>query len=402
MSQQRSVNALIRTYKSSLKGTKLGIFLGAGTSMKSKIPNFKDFAFKSFQAAFDDDLRFRRQISFRFKDYIELQSKLSKPDINPEELFTIIKKYFRTDLDRNSEEWKKAWLHFCAEQLYEDANKPAKKSKQEEEVLLQGRKTDWRIHKSLYENNTSLKSIISFCLAQSADFVDPAIKSYLDSSKFQHKMGWNPRIGGVVTTNYDDLFEATINHKFSRTKGTEYGSRPVFEGRKHMNRFHLLEVQHIHGFLTHDTNYYLRTNKKRLIDIIATEVDFFKTFYESMSFSNYAGMRFFDQFHLLFIGCTMKDKNIRRFLYHLQESQHYETEKFAILRCNCSKHQHEKQTDTFSPDCLDNSNIFTEELLKTYGIHVIWVCNYSQIPIILKEVYEGAGGDWAKVYDGMW
>jgi len=402
MRQQQSVNALIRAYKGSLKGTKLGIFLGAGTSIRSKIPNFKDFAFRSFQSAFDNDLLFEQKISFRLKDYIDVQSRLTKPDIDPEELFTITKKYFRTDLDRNSEEWKKAWLYFCADQLYKDTEKPKKKGEQIPEGVQQRRKTDWRIQKSLYENNTSLKSIISFCLAQSSDFVDPAIKSYLDSSRFQHKMGWNPRIGGVVTTNYDDLFEATINHKFSRTKGTEYGSRPVFEGRKHMNRFHLLEVQHIHGFLTHDTKYYMRTNKKGLIDIIATEVDFFKTFYESMSFSNYAGMRFFDQFHLLFIGCTMKDKNIRRFLYHLQESQHYKTEKFAILRCSCSKHHRGKRTDTFSPDCLNNSNIFTEEFLKTYGVHVIWVCNYSQIPTILKQVYEGAGGDWKMVYDEMW
>lgn len=395
MTDQASLKALMNVYRSSLKGIKMGVFLGAGTSTDSRVPNFKNFAFNAFQEAFHNDLRFRQRISNRLKDYIDKQATLSNPDLNPEELFIIIKKNFRSDLEQSSVEWKKAWLHFCAEQLYKDSKAMRRSSKN-------SKAANWRIRKEVYQDNTTLKSVISFCMAQSRDFEDPVIRSYLNSSKFAHHMGWNPRIGGVLTTNYDDLFEATINHKFSRTKGTVYGSRAVFEGIKPKNRLHLLEVEHIHGFLMHRVDYYKTTNKKELVDIVATETDFFKTFYESMSFSNYAGMRFFDNFHTLFIGCKMNDKNIRRFLYHLSESQHPNTHKFAILRGNCKKKHIGKRLDTFCPDCLDNSNIFTEELLKTYGVRVIWVCNYSQIPKILEKVYRSAGGKWNRVYNEMW
>jgi len=385
---QPSLKLLIRVYGTALKNTKLGIFLGAGTSIDSNIPNFKNFAFNAFHEAFTSDEKFGQHISSRLKDYIDQQAKAAEPELNPEELFSIIKKYFRTDLNHRSIEWKKAWLHFCARELY-----------RHNEALEKG---NWRIRKEAYGENITLRSIISFCMALSDDFADTAISGFLDSSKFRHNTAWNPRLGGVLTTNYDDLFEATINHKFSRTKGTEYGARSVFEGRRHKNQIHLLEVQHIHGFLTHDVEYYCKTDKKELIDIIATETDFFKTFYESMSFSNYAGLRFFDQFHTLFIGCKMDDKNIRRFLYHLSETKHFKTAKFAIMRCNCRHRHRGKKIDTFTRDCLDDGNIFTEELLKTYGVRVIWICNYNQVPTVLQKVYESTGGNWKRVYEEMW
>ena len=141
---------------------------------------------------------------------------------------------------------------------------------------------------------------------------------------------------------------------------------------------------------------------RELVDIVATETDFFRTFYESMSFSNYAGVDFFDSFHSVFFGCRMEDKNIRRFLYHLNESAHNDTERFAVLRCKC-KHRHAgKDHHSFAPTCLDDASMYAEKVLTAYGVKVIWICNHNQIPSLLEEIYSSAGGNWDAVYDEVW
>ena len=395
---QDSLNDLIKAYKGSLNSTKIGVFLGAGISKASKIQDFGKFAFQAFQAAYTTYPEFRKRIGKKLKEHLDEQATLQKTDIEPEELFLLIKSNFRSNLDHSSPEWKGEWLHFCARQLYK--NNPAL-----ENIYIRNEglaRKNWRIKKDVYAGNTTLQSIISFCLARSADFSDQSVIDLLNSSKLEKKVGLNPRIGGVLTTNYDNLFEATINHKFARNKGKEYGSSAIFEGIIQKNKTHLLEVQHIHGYLSHLIYKYRIKSKKELVDIVATETDFFKTFYESMSFSNYAGMRFFDSFHTIFIGCKMKDKNIRRFLYHMKEFSQNNTEKFAILRCKCLAKHKSKKIDTFNRTCLDNASIYTEEVLKAYGVKVIWVCNHEQIPSLLGIVYSSAGGNWKAVYDEVW
>ena len=199
MNRQDTLNALIRVYKSSLKGTKIGIFLGAGVSKESKIPDFRKFAFQAFEAAYEEDPGFSGNVSIKLKDYIGKQATLEESDLEPEEIFLLIRDNFMSKLGLSEIEWKQNWLHFCAKQLYKS------------NTVLEANK--WRIQKEVYGKNITLKSIISFCLAHSDDFSDQSLISYLESSKFlkssktTRNIGWNARIGSVLTTNYDNLFE---------------------------------------------------------------------------------------------------------------------------------------------------------------------------------------------------
>ena len=199
------------------------------------------------------------------------------------------------------------------------------------------------------------------------------------------------------------LFEASFNNKYTKSKGRKYGMRPRKEGSEAISKFDRMLVAHIHGYLSHNKDRYDKNNKKRkskkdLLDIVSAETDYFKTFYESMSFSNYAAMSFLDNNHTLFIGCSMIDPNIRRFLFHLKNSADTDIRRFAILRNGCQS-KHNFSLKDIGNHCLAPRGLYYEKILKAYGVDVIWICDFKNIPPLLKHIYEEGGGDWDYVWN---
>ena len=398
MKQTNVLNRFINIYKDALNDTKIGLIIGAGVTHDSKVPTYSEFALKAFFSAYDspDDFSFKKSIKPEVKSYISNQLNLSteRREVEPDEVFLLTKLNFRQDLESGSEEWNREWTRFCATQLYKDC------------IGL----TDWRVKKTLYDKNRTLNALITFCAASHEDLPEPW-KTQLQSSRGFREVGINPRIGGVLTTNYDSLFEAAFNHKYTRSKGRSYGMRPRLEGSGTTFKFDCLPVEHIHGYLSHNISQYegRKNNKNRLTDFVSAETDYFRAFYESMRFGNYTAMSFLGNHHTLFVGCSMEDQNIRRFLFHLRNATDANTEKFAMLKNGCKTH-HNRSEDyckmedgTFSPGwlgprCLTPRDLYYEEVLATYGVSVIWLCEYWDIYCLLKYIYEKAGGNWDYVY----
>lgn len=388
----KPLESLIEVYSSALTGTKIGLFLGAGVTVGSYISNYSKFALETFKAAYysNDDPLFKKNIPKKIIEHIEegldSGSKV-KINIEPDEIFLLIKNNFRSDLDNNSESWKREWTTFCAKQLYTNNEKLIKQ--------------DYKVASEIYSDNITLKSILTICAVIPSDLPQPW-KNKLESSKYFRGIGINPRIGGIMTTNYDRVLEAAFNQKYTRGKGIRYGMRPLVLGSRKISNPEIMQVAHIHGYLTNvpkENNAKNSGNKKKLMDFVISETDYFKTYYESMSFSNYSAMSFLDNHHTIFIGCSMKDKNIRRYLYHLKNSSNCNTEKIAILRCSCKSKHTDADYGKFRYSCLSSYDIFTNEILKSYGVKVVWLCNHNQIHDLFKEVYKSTGGNWKTVYD---
>jgi hypothetical protein len=390
MRQPEVLGSFIEVYKKALNDTKIGLVLGAGVSQASKVPGFSQFALEAFLAAYDSpkDPVFKASVKPEVRDYIKSQLKLRSEQrkVEPEEVFLLTKLNFHQDLEMGSEKWNQEWTLFCAKQLYNNC------------IGL----TDWRVRKALYDKNTTLNALITFCAAAGRDLPEPW-KNQLQSSEGFRAVGINPRIGGILTTNYDSLFEASFNHKYTRSKGRKYGMRPRVEGSEAISRFDRMLVAHIHGYLSHNTGRYVkdRKSKKDLVDFVSAETDYFKAFYESMRFGNYAAMSFMDNYHTLFVGCSMVDQNIRRFLFHLKNFADTNTRKFAILRNGCQS-KHKFSLEDIGHRCLTPRDLYYEKILKAYGVDVIWICDYKNILPLLKYIYEEGGGDWDYVWKYKW
>ena len=386
MRKAHPLERLKSIYNNALEGTKIGLILGAGVSKASNVPDYSELALKAFLAAYDsaDDPEFKKSVEPRVKSYIK--SQLEQRELKPDEVFLLTKRNFRTDLDHGSYEWNRAWTLFCAEQLYADC------------IGL----TDWRVRKRLYDENKTLNALITFCAASPKDLPEPW-KTQLQSSKGFIDVGINPRIGGILTTNYDGLFEAAFNHKYTRSRGVSYGMRPRLEGSDTAPQFDRMPVAHIHGYLSHNVDKYRieekPNRKKGLVDFVSAETDYFNAFYESMRFGNYAAMSFLENHHTLFVGCSMEDQNIRRFLFHLRNATHTNTEKFAILFTTCSKEHESPPSESLGAQCLTPRDWYIHEVLDAYGVNVIWLCKFSDIPLLLESVYKNGGGVWDSVRD---
>lgn len=386
MRKAHPLERLKKIYEAALKDTKIGLILGAGVSKASNMPDYSELAEKVFLAAYDsaDDPGFRKSIKPKVKSYIE--SKLKLRELKPDEVFLLTKLNFRKDLGKGSDEWNRAWTLFCAEQLYADC------------IGL----TDWRVKKRLYDVNKTLNALITFCAASPKDLQEPW-KTQLQSSKGFIDVGINPRIGGILTTNYDGLFEAAFNHKYTRSKGVSYGMRPRLEGSHTAPQFDRMPVVHIHGYLSHNVDRYKIEEKPkseiRLVDFVSAETDYFKAFYESMRFGNYAAMSFLENHHILFVGCSMEDQNLRRFLFHLRNATRTNTEKFAVLFTTCSKEHESSHSEGLCAQCLTPRDWYIQKVLDAYGVNVIWLCKFSDIPLLLESVYKSGKGIWDSVRD---
>ena len=69
----------------------------------------------------------------------------------------------------------------------------------------------------------------------------------------------------------------------------------------------------------------------------------------------------------------MTDKNLRRFLYHLQREVGDSSDRlhhFAILKAGGTPRDD-----------------FEDAVLSSYGVETIWISGYDEIPGILKKVY---------------
>lgn len=208
------------------------------------------------------------------------------------------------------------------------------------------------------QRNPTPSSILTFCAA-----LDP------EDSKARpaNRIRLNTKVGGILTTNYDFLLEACFTRKF-RLRG---GLSPV--GRvgsaEHSGTGSRIPVYHIHGCI-----HYKRRQGDKPSDIVITQEDYFDVFHDNLGFGNFIGMNFLHRFPSLFIGLSMEDENLRRYLARIKRELRGRKPRpryFALFK---------KNEDNREDDYMD-------AVLDSYGVRTIWMKDYKEIPHILERVY---------------
>ncbi|MBK8022526.1 MAG: SIR2 family protein [Chloroflexi bacterium] len=260
--QESAIDQLCTMYRDV---PQIGLVLGAGVSMGSGVPSYLELARQLFSratgsaAAEQGDTDPDKMIQYAV-DHLEKREKLR--------LYVKEALYARVDTQRSHK--------------------------------MLGSKT--------YRDNATLDAVISFCAAIPGSPLVPESTARSET---------NPKVGGILTTNYDSLVEGAFGSKYGKKLlkpvGRE-GAREEMPGKR------VIPVYHMHGYVSYvdDPD---EPDRVKASDLVIAEEDYYRAFYNLLGFGNIVAMSFLRRFPCLFIGCSMQDRNIRRILYHLRRER---------------------------------------------------------------------------------
>ena len=321
------------------KSAQFGLVLGAGVTIGSQVPNYTDLALNLLKTVSEHrDFVGSREWALKFVADQKIRADEGRVTIPPEEIIL----YVRSQLNGDSELLR----NLVKSELYKNVSV---------------RKTAGR---NVFKTNSTLDAVLTFCAACPNTVLAPDSSSY--------KVEANSKIGGILTTNYDNLVESAYHTKFRRNLLKPVG-RPTtndFDARERRT----IPVYHMHGYIGFKKASENKGEKSQYPEIIIAEDDYFERFYDSMGFGNYIALSFLRRFPCLFIGASMEDKNIRRILFHLYNAADGQIpdhqRKFTIL-----------QTSNSPVDSILDAN------LLSYGVETIWIEDFDEIPEILRKLY---------------
>ena len=217
----------------------------------------------------------------------------------------------------------------------------------------------WKIHNSLYREEKPLSQESE--LSQIAKIAGKC----KDNRRFR-----------ILTYNYDDFLERYLDRQdidycslFSVKEHYVDGTRSTdlynMEGDVNEN----LLVYHVHGFLP-KVKYKKDVQKVHERSICLTEADYHLLYNQPYSWPIVSQLSFFRENICLFIGCSLKDPNIRRLL---EITASIPPKHFAFLT---------KEDLTLKDQMQVTAHFFR------IGVNIIWVDRYTDIPILLKHIYD--------------
>jgi hypothetical protein len=334
-----------------------GLVLGAGVTADSHVPTYEELALRLLERASSEEAFTGSQGWARaFAKHQRALRKEKRKTVPPDEVVQFVRTHLGQD--------KKLLRKLVKELLYEHTAAAAPRRS---------------VGRGAFEENTTLDAILTFCAAQPNTVLAPASK---------YKIGANIRIGGILTTNYDNLLEGAFHTKYRRNLLKPVG-RPSSEEFEQDRR--VIPVYHVHGYVGYRDRVGSQGGPKTP-DVVIAEDDYFQVFYDPLGFGNYVAMSFLRRFPCLFIGSGMTDKNLRRYLFHLARDAGTSTphqRKFAIVKATG-----------------DSKDEVTDKVLLSYGVETIWIKEFGEIRDILAKMYTAVGGvtekDWESVAGFRW
>ncbi|NIR52165.1 hypothetical protein GWO43_26560 [candidate division KSB1 bacterium] len=358
-SQDDVVEDLCRTYADT---PEFGLVLGSGVTKESGVPDWRGLALKFFEKA-------------REGKYLRGTSRMAVGFLD-DELYR-----WRSGHEPNAELDPEKILQLVCDHI----DRKEKIQKLIKEVLFG--KIEKRSHNMVaartYRENKTLDAIVTFCAAVEESPIASASGGRWET---------NRKVGGILTTNYDNLVEGSFNSKYGKHllhPVAREGAREIFQDRR------IIPVYHMHGYVSYVDDSGSQDGVKAS-GLVLTEKDYYQTFYNLLGFSNVVAGSFFRRFHSIFVGCSMTDRNVRRILYHLQRERIASSEAkrhFAIL----SRSSQEK--DDFDDAVLDS---FGVTAIRVNGGEKIG----TEVETILKRVYLSVAGvdeqHWLEAKRGSW
>lgn len=182
-------------------------------------------------------------------------------------------------------------------------------------------------------------------------------------------------VRAIVNYNFDDLVEKNL--KRLRIKYHSIYSEGMIPAADELG------IYHVHGFLPQEKENYDNLAKSLLV---FSEEGYHKLMLEPYNWANISQLNYMINNNCLFIGLSMTDPNMRRLLEVAAqkrtendgECQHYAViKRFEIkdLDKSDSIKSFEKVNETLQ-----------ESFFKELGVNVLWIDEFSDIPILLKQI----------------
>ncbi|EIO4107013.1 SIR2 family protein [Vibrio parahaemolyticus] len=221
------------------------------------------------------------------------------------------------------------------------------------------------------EDSALLKEIRQFCIAP----------------------GRSPNLDSIITYNYDDLLEKCLSNI-----AVEIPYCPIHaSGMRHKD--HELPIYHVHGYLPQGGQL---TSKNK---VVLSEDEYHQQYSDIYGWSNLTQINKFKENNCIFVGLSFSDPNLRRILDIAKkergdnEIHHYCFKKrysksevknklFRLIKDSSEIELDSEQSDLsmISNDLIELVEQFDENDAQSFGVGIIWVDNYNEIPESLRKI----------------
>jgi len=342
MGRRRNQGVRARLHETYCTQPQIGLVLGAGVSVASHVPDYLSLALRVFELAEASDRL--RSSSSGARSYLSEQAR--EDGAEPDEILEFIRRAFTGDAIEFQQLVRQALF---------------------EKVQLRSHRM---VASSTYRDNATLDAVISFCAAEPGAAHAGAKQSV--------RVAVNRRVGGILTTNYDNLVEGSFGSKFGKSKLLRPVGRPPISYRPGT-----IPVYHCHGYISYSPPKE-GSSGVEASDLVIAQQDYFSAFYDLLGFGNVVATNFLRRLPSLFIGSAMTDRNIRRVLYQIRAESigaSSDLEHFAILKRSGARDELE------------------DAVLESYGVSVVRVADHGEIPDILRDLYLSPAGVKKKDWD---
>ncbi len=222
-------------------------------------------------------------------------------------------------------------------------------------------------------NNPTLRAVGALCALPVADEKDrPSGKD--DDRPWCRP---NPHIHAIVNFNIDHVLQKYVRACF-KNRVLRTIERPSASSRRGF-----IPVYHMHGLLRYDRKRGRR--EKEADSIVLTERDYFDFFNRPTSLFNYTFLHLLREHPCLFIGLSMQDDNIRRLLHYSRQ----ERIQSALDEGKEPSEAERKALRHFA--ILPRSKVGRVDDLKasalaSLGTRVLWLESFAEIPRRLGEL----------------
>lgn len=188
MESKDSIEKLCSVYKSN---SQIGLVLGAGVSKDSGVPLYKELALLLFEAT-QSELKDKSAPNDAMS-YLNTQLQLFKDGketvVEPDKIIQFICNYIGSD---------QAFKRFMKNVIFHNCPR-------DENGNLE--LTHKRIYHKTYKQNATLDALITFCATIPFSKTKNARISRWET---------NPKVGAILTTNYDNLVEGSFGSKYGK------------------------------------------------------------------------------------------------------------------------------------------------------------------------------------------
>lgn len=201
-----------------------------------------------------------------------------------------------------------------------------------------------------------------------------------------------PNLDSIITFNYDDILENCLSQL-----EIEIPFKSIYSARM-KPKADELPIYHVHGFLPRDG----KLDSKNKITL--SEDLYHQLYTDVYSWSNIVQINKFTNNTCLFIGTSFTDPNLRRLLDVAKEQrgdklishylfrERYNKEEIknkiseVMLKLNKEINDSEEELNLKTEIFIKIMNKFEEEDALSFGVSIIWVDDYDEIPTILSYI----------------